>query len=212
MRRCKMCRAKVTSGGILTPEDKSKVALCSWECFTEYQKSPAAKKMFERMRRADLTERKERLKTMEDHIKTAQRHFNAYIRARDKNKTCVSCNRPLTLKNPKTSKHYGFDCGHYISRSLSGKGSSKYRFNPKCCAGQCKRCNKHSAGNFVEMRKGMIERFGIEHIESIENNNEERKFTISELERISTVFANRAKLYNKIFRASKASKENNDSV
>lgn len=50
------------------------------------------------------------------------------------------------------------------------------------------------------MRKGLVERFGIDQIERMENDNVERKFTLSELERIKKVFRRRRMLYERLFR------------
>ena len=188
-----MCKKGVGTGGIIT----EKVALCSWQCFQDYQVSPAAQKMRERMERKDLTDRRERLKSIQDHIRAAQREFNHYIRVRDKHRKCISCSKMLT----DTVATKGFDCGHYLSRSVSGKGSSKWRFHPKVAAGQCKKCNRWASGNFVAMRIGMIERFGIESIEKMEADNTERKFTLSELERIRKVFQKRRRIYERKFRS-----------
>lgn len=192
LRRCKMCRKTIKSGGIVTP----KLRFCSWDCLNEYRTTPAAAQMAKKMERIELTDRKERLKSIETHIRDAQREFNSYIRARDKNRNCISCDRDLS----DTRDTKGFDCGHYISRSLTGKGSSKWRFHPRGCAGQCKRCNRWASGNFVQMRKGLVERFGIDQIERMENDNVERKFTLSELERIKKVFRRRRMLYERKFR------------
>ena len=47
----------------------------------------------------------------------------------------------------------------------------------------------------------MIERFGIESIEKMEADNTERKFTLSELERIRKVFQKRRRIYERKFRS-----------
>ena len=187
-RRCKMCRAKVGNGAIIS----NLVALCSWDCFKKYQKSHYAKQVHDKVMRKDRADRKERLKTYNDYLKEAQKEFNHYIRVRDKNKSCVSCGTA-----ERTARHGGvFDAGHYRSRG----GSPQHRFNSLNCVGQCKRCNRWLSGNVANMRIGLIKRFGVERIEALENDNKVRKFTGTELQRIKKIFSKKRRLYEKKFR------------
>ena len=102
-------------------------------------------------------------------IKKGQTAFNAFIRARDAGKPCISCGVPL----PTGQVGGNFDCGHY--RSV---GSAPHmRFVEDNAHGQCKRCNMHLAGNHVEYRKKLIERIGLASVESIESDNTLRKYT-----------------------------------
>ena len=101
--------------------------------------------------------------------KKAQTAFNAFIRARDAGKPCISCGVPL----PTEQVGGNFDCGHY--RSV---GSAPHmRFVEDNAHGQCKRCNMHLAGNHVEYRKGLVERIGLKSVESIEADKTLRKYT-----------------------------------
>jgi hypothetical protein len=50
------------------------------------------------------------------------------------------------------------------------------RFVEENCHGQCKHCNNYLAGNHVEYRKRLVERIGLQAVESIESDNTVRKY------------------------------------
>lgn len=108
-------------------------------------------------------------------VKKAQTAFNAYIRERDRGKTCISCDTPLG-DEPNT-----YDAGHY--RSV---GSAPHmRFVEDNVHGQCKRCNNWLAGNHVEYRKRLLERVGERQTELLEADSTLRKYTKEGLEEIA---------------------------
>lgn len=115
-------------------------------------------------------ETREKLKAMETYpqlVKKAQAAFNAYIRARDAGKPCISCGRPLS------SEPNSHDAGHF--RSV---GSAPHlRFVETNCAAQCRHCNHYLSGNVVDYRKGLIARIGLEAVEAIEADQTVRKYT-----------------------------------
>lgn len=114
------------------------------------------------------------LQTKPQLVKKAQTAFNAFIRARDKGKACISCDTQLGSE-PNT-----FDAGHY--RSV---GSAPHmRFVEDNVHGQCKHCNNWLGGNHVEYRKRLLERIGEHRLEQIENDNVLRKYTKEGLEEI----------------------------
>ena len=120
--------------------------------------------------KADKKETKRKLDAMQTRpqlLKKAQTAFNAYIRARDKGKPCISCDKPLD------GGANTFDAGHY--RSV---GSAPHmRFVEDNCHGQCKHCNNYLAGNHVEYRKRLVERIGLQAVEIIESDNTVRKYS-----------------------------------
>ena len=102
-------------------------------------------------------------------VAKAQAAFNAFIRARDAGKPCISCGNPL----PAEKVGGAFDCGHY--RSV---GSAPHmRFVEDNAHGQCKYCNRHLAGNHVAYRLGLLERIGVRAVELIEADTTTRKYT-----------------------------------
>lgn len=127
----------------------------------------------------------DQLKTARDWTKEAQIAFNAYIRERDKEQLCICCNQPL---------HAGsvggkYDCGHY--RSV---GSAPHlRFDPRNAHAQRKQCNRWGAGRAVDYRLGLIARIGQEAVESLEADQEPRKYTIEELKAIKATYVAKLK-------------------
>jgi hypothetical protein len=123
--------------------------------------------------RAKVRTRKEAIKTIPELIKEAQREFNAYIRARDRDQPCICCGLPLG-----TGEVGGaYDAGHY--RSVGS--ASHLRFSEDNCHAQRKQCNRYGAGRVVEYRMGLIDRIGAERVESLESSNEPHKWTREEL-------------------------------
>jgi hypothetical protein len=110
-------------------------------------------------------------------VREAQTAFNAFIRARDSGKPCISCGTPL----PSAQIGGAFDCGHY--RSV---GSAPHmRFVEDNAHGQCKHCNRHLSGNHVAYRLGLVERIGQRAVDLIEADNTTRKYTHDGLREIA---------------------------
>ena len=158
-RRCKQCRKKVPAESAFVTQLR---AFCSFECLTQFTKSEKGRKTIAKSSLAEMRERKQKLKTKSDYLKEAQAAFNAYVRARDHDKACISCGQW-------TDDRYGggWDAGHY--RSV---GSAPHlRFNLHGCHKQCVKCNRYLSGNVAEYRKGLIDRIGIEKVEALEAMN-----------------------------------------
>lgn len=83
-----------------------------------------------------------------------QEKVNKLVRERDFGKPCISCGEFKKLF-----------AGHYIS-----VGRSKaLRYNLDNIHGQCFECNNLKSGNLKSYRIGLIERFGVEFVERLEN-------------------------------------------
>lgn len=119
--------------------------------------------------RAKVRTRKEAIKTIPDYIKEAQIAFNAFIRARDADKPCICCGRPLGDGDVGGA----FDCGHYRSTG----SASHLRFNEDNAHAQRKQCNRWGAGRAVDYRMGIIHRIGLAAVEALEADNTTRKWT-----------------------------------
>ena len=116
--------------------------------------------------------RKEKLETVQDLMKKAQKVFNTWIRKRDKGKPCVSCGKALGSK---------FDCGHYYS---SG-GHKNVTFDEDNCNGQCVHCNQHLHGNLLNYQIGIAKRIGADRLIELNGRaHKTRKFTREELKEI----------------------------
>lgn len=143
-----------------------------------------AQKAIARQKREDLKERREKLKSKGDHLREAQQAFNAYIRERDRleGHCCISSGRPLDWNGN------AVDAGHY--RSV---GSAPHlRFNEMNCNAQSKHDNRYLSGNVAEYRLGLIARYGLEAVESLERDQSVRRYTIEDLQAIKAKY--RAKI------------------
>ena len=171
-KRCKVCKEEFIPS-------RMGQKVCGPDCASQM-----AKKMREKVERAEDRRKKEALKTRSQWMKEAQIAFNAYIRERDKNRPCICCGRPLA----DSGVGGGFDCGHY--RSV---GSAPHlRFNEDNAHGQTKQCNRWGAGRAVDYRIGLIRRIGLEAVEVLESDQTPRHYSIEDLKEIIQTY--RAKL------------------
>ena len=83
----------------------------------------------------------------------AQKVFNAWIRNRDKELGCISCGAEV-----EHAGHY-FSVGHY----------SALRFNEMNVNGQCLRCNNFLHGNLIRYRQGLVNKYGEDRVQILEN-------------------------------------------
>jgi len=127
-------------------------------------------------------ERKAKLKTRSEHIAETQDAFNAFVRYRDRNETCISC--PTVLSTLADQPGGGYDCGHYRSR-----GSAPHlRFDFRNAHGQCKKCNRYRAGNAADYRIGLIARIGLAAVEALECDQTGGAWTIDGLQAMKADF------------------------
>lgn len=106
-------------------------------------------------------------KTIQELIKLAGKHFNAFIRARDLNGdyfTCISCN---------STKHREMmHAGHYLSAGHHGA----VRFDERNVHGQCSACNTHLSGHLLGYAKGLERKIGTEAVTALEIKSQMRGF------------------------------------
>ncbi len=108
--------------------------------------------------------------------------FGAYIRKRDKDKSCICCGKRPTKSNP-------LQCGHCYSRRILA-----LRWDEVNCAGQLLSCNIFNQGNFPGFANGIIARYGesaLKHLEmKIHNKVKMGRF---EYELLITEYKNKIK-------------------
>ena len=159
--------------------------VCSPSCALEVSKKVVAKNRQKEaaQERKETKAKLDALQTKPQLVKKAQVAFNAYIRARDMGKPCISCGKPLG------SEPNSYDAGHW--RSV---GSAPHmRFVEDNVHGQCKHCNNYLAGNAVEYRKGLIDRIGLHRVEQIESDTVLRKYTKEALIEIARHYREQAR-------------------
>lgn len=168
--KCKVCQCAYTKTRPLQ-------TVCSPPCALVLARK-ATEKAHAKEQAKDRKETRQKLDAMQTKpqlTKKAQTAFNAFIRARDAGKPCISCGTPLS-NEPNT-----YDAGHY--RSVGS--APNMRFVEENCHGQCKHCNNYLAGNHVEYRKRLVERIGLQAVERIEADQTVRKYTREGLEEIA---------------------------
>ena len=167
--RCKVCKDK------FEPKYFLQKTCFEPDCIIKYKNQVKSKEWKKEKKRI-----KERLKTHSDHVQELQKVFNKFIRLRDVNQLCISCNKPLPVK---------YDAGHYRSCG----SSPEHRFNEKNCHAQCVYCNQHLHGNLIEYRKGLIKRIGVEEVELLENYIIPLKYSIPELIEMKVIYKEKIK-------------------
>lgn len=190
-RRCKQCKKKVPAESAFISQLR---AFCSYECLSQFSKSESGQLAIQKDRRKDSLERKKKLLTRSDHLKLAQAAFNAYIRFRDRELACISCDNWVLADQPGG----GWDAGHYRSTGSAQHlrvGGLRAALN---CHKQCVKCNRYLSGNVAEYRKGLIRKIGLELVEMIEADQESRNYSIEDLQRITQIYRKRKRVHEAI--------------
>ena len=143
---------------------------CNYKCAIDYSKILKENKAASEWK-IQKSVLKDNLKTLGQYEADAKKSFQKWVRLRDKDENCISCggnNKDL------------WDGGHFKKAEIY----SGVIFNPDNCHKQCRKCNRFLGGNELMYRQGLINRYGLEYTEKIENlANETRqhKFTKQEL-------------------------------
>jgi hypothetical protein len=163
-KKCKGC------GDSFIPRTGLQV-VCGVPCSIKYTRIKKERKLAQREARR-LREGRERLKSKSDHLKEAQTQVNRWVRLRDHDQPCISCQR----------HHDGqYHAGHY--RSVGSAPELRFCADSNL-AKQCSVCNNHLSGNLILFRKHLIERIGLEKVEWLEGPHEPLKLTIPEIKDI----------------------------
>jgi hypothetical protein len=181
--RCPQCKEKLPDGYRIHPH-----CVDAWFTAQTAKKKAQAERAAAKRRKVDrATDRARRraLATIPELIKEAQREFNAFIRARDAQRPCICCGKPLGGD----AVGGGFDCGHY--RSVGS--ASHLRFDERNAHGQTKQCNRWGAGRAVDYRIGLIGRIGLEAVEALEADNRVHKWERDELIAIRDLYRRKRK-------------------
>lgn len=156
--------------------------VCHYKCGLALAAIERARKEAQLARedRKQTKERKQKLKTRADYVREAQQAFNEFIRWRDRvaGHACISSGRPLDWAENSV------DCGHY--RSV---GSAPHlRYDERNAHAQSKQDNRWLSGNAVDYRLGLIARIGLEAVEALEADQEPRRYTIDDLQKIKAEY------------------------
>jgi hypothetical protein len=171
-KKCKVCLVLFTP---LRPLQ----SCCTWQCANLY-----AKELNEKKEKKDWQKRKAMLKkellSLSDWLKLAQQVFNKYIRERDKNQLCISCQKPPLKKN----------AGHFYNAN----NHYNVRFDERNVHLQCEHCNTFLSGNLISYRENLIKKIGITDFNNLsEIAHVTRKYNIQEIKELIELYKNKLK-------------------
>jgi len=176
-KKCRVCKES------FTPKRVTTEVVCSLSCSIEYAKGKTKQKQANKIKEInkEVRDLKEKLKTKKDYEKELQAIVNKFIRLRDKDQPCISCDKPLNTK---------FDAGHFYPA-----GSYKnLRFHEDNIHGQCVACNQHRHGNLLEYRPRLIKRIGTERVDELDRlRNIPAHFMIDELKELKDTYKEKIK-------------------
>ena len=155
LKQCKQCRE------MFKPFNTLQV-VCSAICALEFNSKKEVDKRFKVM--------KSDSRSLIELRNLARVSFQIYIRQRDKDLPCISCNKSDAK----------WDAGHYLKAEIY----TKLIFNEDNVHKQCSYCNLQLAGNLIEYRKNLVKRIGINKVQELEDMadlSRSYKFTKDEL-------------------------------
>ena len=163
LKKCKVCSQKFVL-------ERFNQQTCDYKCAIELAKRNNIQKEAKdwKVKKAIL---KDNLKTLGQYEQDAKKSFQKWVRMRDDKQPCISCGVKETDL---------FDGGHYFKAELF----SGLIFDERNCHKQCRKCNRFLNGNELQYRSGLISRYGIEFVDQLESESNEKrnyKFTKDEL-------------------------------
>ena len=169
-KKCKEC------GGNFTPFKTTQV-VCGAKCAAKL----AEAKVWKERKKVMI----ENTRTRTEWLSLLQIVFNKYIRLRDANKPCISCDRPLTSK---------FDAGHFFSVGRY----PNLRFCEDNVHGQCVHCNQHLHGNHLEYNERIQQRISaFNYVVLMNKRNDDLKLTLDEIKELIKVYKLKIKEHGK---------------
>jgi hypothetical protein len=169
-KKCKEC------GGNFTPFKTTQV-VCGAKCATKL----AEAKVWKERKKVMI----ENTRTRTEWLALLQIVFNKYIRLRDANKPCISCDRTLTSK---------FDAGHFFSVGRY----PNLRFCEDNVHGQCVHCNQHLHGNHLEYNERIQHRISsFNYVVLMNKRNDDLKLTLDEIKELIKVYKLKIKEHGK---------------
>ena len=168
-RKCLVCKDK------FKPQNNTQI-VCNPSCAVEYMKRQRSKEWKQQKK-----EIKQNLETKSEVLKALQIVFNTYIRLRDKDKNCISCDKKLVGK---------YDAGHFFSVGAY----PNLRFNENNVHGQCVHCNRDKHGNQKEydlrLKKILSNK---EYLELLESRNKPLKLSLDDVKELIVIYKQKIK-------------------
>lgn len=127
-------------------------------------------------------------------LNKATKHFNLWIRTRDREGeyfTCISCSTTKRIKNYANGSNY--HAGHYFPSTVSALKYNEINVNS-----QCGKCNTHGHGNQINYRHGLVRKYGEESVKELEQLEQIYKRTFFKWDRFALIeIIEKYKLRNK---------------
>lgn len=179
MKKCKACRQPFTPARPLQ-------CACSPECAYKLVKKANEKKASEakKVERKRDAETRVRLKSRQKWLKEAEAVVNKYVRLRDANQPCISCDRPASWSGQWHASHF---------RSVGA--ASAVRFNLWNIHKACSICNNHKSGNLSEYEPRLRLKIGDEKVDWLRAQNQVANYSIEYLSRLKQVMNRKVKRY-----------------
>lgn len=93
-------------------------------------------------------------------IKKAEKLFNTFIRERDKGLPCIACDKSGKV----------LQAGHYYKVQICSLRFHEYNVN-----GECEYCNCWDIDHLIGYRKGLVKRYGENHVKLLDTMYESYK-------------------------------------
>lgn len=116
----------------------------------------------------------------------AQDAINEYVRIRDSDKGCISC-----------EKSEWWD-GQWHAGHLKTRGANSFlKFHLWNLNKQCSVCNNHHSGNVAEHERGIVARYGQERLDFLQSAPKSRRYSDEYLIRLAAVFRKKTRILKK---------------
>jgi hypothetical protein len=166
IRGCEVCRKEFKPWNTM-------VRVCSQRCAEKVPK----------IARKAHKEAKDRTQKLSHWLKLTEAVINAYVRARDRNLGCVSCDKPASWGGQWHASHF---------RSVGAASGLRFHlWNVHKACGFV--CNHHKSGNIAEYEPRLRAKIGDEKVDWLKTQNQRTVYTREYLARLRKVFAKKTR-------------------
>lgn len=168
---CKICKTKFTPYSTTT-------LVCSHQCAITYanNKRIRLEVIASAQERVKIKIARDSIKTKQEWLKEAQQWVNKYVRLRDKNLGCISCDKAASWHGQWHGSHF-----------RSTKAASAVRFNLWNINKSCSVCNNWLSGNIGEYEPRLRLKIGNEKVDWLKCQNHTVNYSIDYLKRLKGI-------------------------
>lgn len=179
-RKCRVCRADFQPS-------KPLQNVCGPECAIKQAQAKRAKaeRIAQAVDRKTVKAKLAKLKPGYLEAK-AQDAINAYVRVRDHEEGCISCDKG-------SHWHGQWHCGHLIPRGRS----SFLRYDLRNLNKQCSVCNGREGGQVAEHERGIILRYSQDRLDYLKSAPRSRRYDDDYLIRMAKIFRKKTRILKK---------------